>query len=342
MKEYLLDIERKTDQEDKKNYTLNLSQNERNRYIPDEVFYNFLDSIEQEDILYYPQTNKFREELAKFLGVTANNILITPGSDLAIKTVFEAFDLKGKNIVTTDYCFPMYKVYSELYQCSINYAKYTDLTLNVDKILAAVDKDTEFIILSNPNSPLGNYYTLDDLKKILDTDIMLVVDEAYIELTDNQSIVDLTKEYENLIVLKTFSKGYGAAGMRVGYLVSAGVNMQYLNKFRYMYEIAGISMKYCSFILKNTQYFKNYFKELIEGKKDLVSKFKQAGFELIDTQSSWFFIKRLQKDIDLLHDLNSRKINVKTLTLPGLKGEYIKFNYDLELAHSSILRDLIG
>jgi histidinol-phosphate aminotransferase len=341
MKGYLKNIERKTEQEDKKQFSLNLAQNERNRYLPDEVFYNFLDSIEQEDIFFYPNTNEFREELALFLDLDQNNILLTPGSDVAIKTIFECFDLNGKNIVTSDYCFPMYKVYSEIYNCKINYAKYTGMKLNTSDILQAVDNNTQFIILANPNSPLGDYLEESTLREILNTGIYVVIDEAYIELTGKESCVPLIKEYKNLIVIKTFSKGYGAAGLRVGYAVSHEDNMNLISKLRLMYETSGISLKFCSFVLKHKQYFSNYFKESIEGKNVLVSKFLQNEFELIDTDASWFFLKRYQKDIDLLEDFNSKTINIKTIKLPISDEEYIKFNYDLELAHSEILSNLI-
>ena len=168
MKKHLTKIVRKNKLENKDLYKVVLSQNERNLNLPDSLFNNFISSIKQKDIFFYPNIKNLRSKLAKYLGVKGYNLLFTPGSDLGIKTIFESFDLKGKNIITSNYCFPMYNVYAELYECKIKKVRYTDKGLNFRWILDKIDEDTQFIILANPNSPLGDYYTFDQIKTLLD------------------------------------------------------------------------------------------------------------------------------------------------------------------------------
>jgi histidinol-phosphate aminotransferase len=329
MKKHLQDISRYQTKVDRDKYDIFLGQNERNTYLPEEVFDNFLSYIEQTDIFQYPDLNYLYSMVAGLYKVSEENILLTNGSDSAIKTIFEAFELKGKNIVTTDYCFPMYKVYSNLYQAAISFAEYTDMTIDVNTILDATNEDTQFIIISNPNSPLGDYQSIENIKKLLDTGIHVVVDEAYIESTDKESCVSLIKEYNNLSVLRTFSKAYGAAGMRVGTLLSSNNNItNYFSKLRLAYPLNSFAVKYIEFILDHHSFFLNYFDKLKIGKKNLVEILEGKGVELIDTDSSWFFIKRTQNDKDLLQELENQRIHVRVNSLPGQVGDWIKLNYE--------------
>ena len=223
----------------------------------------------------------------------------------------------------------MYQVYSDLYQVELRKAKYTGMQLDIDSIIELIDSDTQFIILANPNSPLGDLYTREQIKKLLETGVFVVIDEAYLEFTGEETSIPLIEEYKNLIVTKTFSKAYGAAGCRVGFLVSHKDNMEYLSKFRSMYEINAIAAKYTELIIDNIEYFQTYFNDMIEGKKKLITKLQKEGYSIIDTQGSWFYLERFT-DKDNLQHFNDIGMSFRTLVLPD-KKEYIKFNFDLIL-----------
>jgi len=329
MKKHLQDIVRYQTKVDRNKYDIFLGQNERNTYLPDEVFDNFLASIEQTDIFQYPDLDRLQLKIANLYNVDKDNLIITPGSDNGIKTIFETFEVQGKNIITTDYCFPMYKVYSNLFKTAINTVEYKSMRLDVDDVINAINSDTQFIILANPNSPLGDYQSNDNIKKLLDTGIHIIIDEAYIESTDKESCVPLINEYSNLTVLRTFSKAYGAAGMRVGSLISSKENItDYFSKVRAMYPISSLGVRYIEFILKHHSFFLNYFDKLKTGKKNLVEILQGQGVELIDTDACWMFVKRTQNDKDLFEELNNQLIHVRVNTLPGQQGDWIKLNYE--------------
>ena len=339
MKKYLNNVLRKDNKEKKHLYNVVLTQNERNLKLPDTLFNNFIKSIKQKDLFFYPDLTKFKIKLAKFLGVKNYNLLITPGSDIGIKTIFESFDLKNKNIISTNYCFPMYSVYADLYQTDLKKVRYTERGINFRQLLSKINEDTQFILIANPNSPLGDYYSFDKIKLLLETGIHVIVDEAYIELTDKVSLVDKVKYYDNLTVLRTFSKGYGAAGCRVGYIVSSKKNIEIYSKFRFMYEISSISAKYCEFILDNILYFNRYTEKTYNEKKELVNRLIEKGFKIIDTDSSWFFLKHNQEIEDLF---KKNKTSFRTLTHFSDNLNYIKFNYDLKLKNTNLINDLLN
>ena len=339
MKEFLLNIKRNTKQEKKYLHDIVLSQNERNHKLPRKLFEKFINSIKQQDLFFYPNTNKVVNKIAKFNLLQPYNILLTPGSDIGIKTIFETFDIKGKNVITSNYFFGMYEVYSQLYQTKLKKAPYTNGKLNIRKIIKLIDKNTKFIILANPNSPVGDTYNENEIKLLLETGVHLIIDEAYIELSNVESFIKYINEYNNLTILRTFSKGYGAAGCRVGYLASNKDNIEYYSKFRLMYEISGISMKYVEFILDNHLYYQKYFDDTLKGKKKFYTKLKEKNLQMIDSKSSWFFIKYSQ----LIEDMfKKNKISVKVVKHPYDNKNWIKLNYDLSLEKSNILNDLLS
>ena len=329
MKSHLKNIYRKSNQEDKTKFKYVLTQNERNHPLADLFVGAFFNSLNQKDICFYPNTSRLKEKICKHYNIDIDNLLLTPGSAFAIKTIFETFNVKGNNVVTSDYFFPMYQVYSDLYECELRKAKYTGMKLDINKIIELVDEDTQFIILANPNSPLGDLYTKKDIIKLLETGVFVVIDEAYLEFTGEETSIPLIEKYKNLIVTKTFSKAYGAAGCRVGFLVSHIENMEYLSKFRSMYEINAIGAKYTELIMDNIEYFESYFQEMMTGKKKFITKLNNKGYSIIDTQGSWFYLERFT-DKDNLEYFNNLGMSFRTLVLPNGR-EYIKFNYDLTL-----------
>jgi len=329
MKNFLKEVERYQKNTDRKKYRIYLGQNERNTYLPEEVFDNFLSSIEQEDIFHYPDINPLKVKVASLYGVESENIMLTHGSDFGIKTIFDTFNVYCKNVVTSDYCFPMYNVYANVSETQVKKATYTNLNLDVNSIIELIDKDTQFVILANPNSPIGDSQSVENIKKILDTGVHLIVDEAYIELTNLKSSIELINEYENLTVLRTFSKAYGAAGLRVGVLISSKNNISnYYSKLRLMYPINSLGARYIDFIIKHHTFFLNYFKDISEGKKIFVEKLIEQGVEIRDTECSWVFIKQNQNGKDLSELLELQRIHHRTNSLPGEEGMWIKLNYE--------------
>ena len=156
----------------------------------------------------------------------------------------------------------MYQVYSSLYNCQYKGIHYDVDTLefSIKHMLKFVDNDTELIVLANPNSPIGDYKTIDEIKPLLDTGIPTLIDEAYMEFSENESFIKYIDDYPNLIITRTFSKGFGAAGCRVGMTFSNPHYIENISKFRQMYEISGVSMKYCEFLLNNHHLVDIYIK----------------------------------------------------------------------------------
>ena len=296
MKSHLKNIERKFDYIDKSQYDYILNQSERSDKFSNILFEVFKQNLTQEDFMYYPNTKNFKEKICEFYNVKPENLFLSDGSDIGIKSIFETFTTCG-NIVTSEPSFPMYQVYSSLYDCSYKGIFYNvdTLELSIDKMLEFVDDDTNLIVLANPNSPIGDYKTIDEIKPLLDTGIPTLIDEAYIEFSENESFIKYIDDYPNLIVTRTFSKGFGAAGCRVGMTFSNPHYIENISKFRQMYEISGVSMKYCEFLLDNYNLVENYCQSVIEEKKKIVSMLKD--YDVIDSNCNWIHFNTTDDNI---------------------------------------------
>ena len=314
MKQYLKNIKRTFDYTDKSEYDFILNQSERDEKISSVLFEIFKRQLKQEDFMYYPNTKNFKEKICKFYNVKTENLFLSDGSDVGIKSIFETFTTCGK-VITSEPSFPMYKVYSELYQCEyFGIPHEKDYTISMENILSNITHDTNLVILANPNSPMGEYKSFDEIRILLEQDVMVLIDEAYIEFTDNESMIQYIDEYPNLLVTRTFSKGFGAAGCRVGMTFGHKDMIEPLSKFRQMYEITGVSMKYCEFLLNNHTLVDTYIQEVKKEKKELVSMLK--GYDVIDSNCNWIHFNTTDDNLKTKQIFDKHKVLVKYCELP--------------------------
>lgn len=164
-----------------------------------------------------PWQREVRESLAKYTGTSSDNIVAGSGSDELIDLVLRLFLKEGEAVINCSPTFGMYPFNTEL--CGgvvVDIPRKEDFSLDIELIKEAIDKKTKLIFLASPNNPTGNLVPESQIKELLEKDIVVVVDEAYYEFCGT-TVAPLIWEYENLIVLRTFSKWAGLAGLRAGY-----------------------------------------------------------------------------------------------------------------------------
>ena len=343
MKPHLHRVNRIFDYTDKSEYDFILNQSERSQPIPEPYYTEFIRSLKQEDFAYYPNTKNFKEKICEFYNVNTENLFLSDGSDVGIKSIFETFTTCG-NIVTSEPSFPMYGVYASLYNCpyrGINYDVDT-LEFSIDNMLSFVDDDTELIILANPNSPIGDYKTFEEIKPLLDTGKMVLIDEAYIEFSGKESMIQYIDEYPNLIVTRTFSKGFGAAGCRVGMTFAHKDTIEPISKFRQMYEITGVSLKYCEFLLNNHHLVDTYIQEVVEEKKKVVSMLKH--YEVIDSDCNWIHFNNQDNNKKTKEILDKHKVLVKYCKVHpyGFRDNWCRMTIQPGLSEQEFFKELVN
>lgn len=268
-----------------------LDKNERLAHFNDDFWNNLMTKIKQEHILAYPEIGPFYLKLANFLGVAADSLIVTAGSDFAIKIAFELFANPGDEVIFPEPTFAMVDVYCGLYNVKKIKIDYdSDLNLDMDKLMGAINEKVSLIIIANPNSPTGTYINNNTLKAVLEKaksfSIPVLIDEAYYGFCPYTAI-ELLKLYDNLMITRTFSKTAGLAGLRIGYVVAAPALASLLYKFRPMYEVNSIAVLFASELLDNWEIVNEYIKATDEGKKYLISELNALSFGTIDTYTNF-------------------------------------------------------
>lgn len=168
---------------------------------------------------YYPDAQALatRTRIASYTGAPVERIMVGAGSDELIDLLFIATLDPGDEVIIPVPTFGVYKARSELFGGrAVEVPRQTDFELDIDALLNAVTDRTKLIILTSPNNPTGNLVSNQHVVQLLQTDALVVVDEAYYEFA-TRTALPLSGEFDNLVVLRTFSKWAGLAGMRIGY-----------------------------------------------------------------------------------------------------------------------------
>ena len=279
-----------------------------------------LKKITPNKLATYPEYNELKEQLAKYCRVDLNEILPTNATDEAIKTIIETYAEKGKDeIIIPTPTFAMFKFYAQLNEAIIKEIFYNeDLSFPTNKVLGSINKNTKIVVLVNPNNPTGTSIKDRDIIKIIEkaakNGALVFIDEAYWQFYGKTSI-PLIKKYDNLIVTQTFSKAFGLAGLRLGYIVSNKENIKNMAKALSPYSVNAAAISCGLAALNDTEYANNYAKEVSESKKiiyDELEKLKikyypsEANFVLLDIgENAALFCKKLKEKGILVRDRSS-------------------------------------
>lgn len=249
-------------------FKIRLDANESPLSLTSEVLDMFADEMQALNINRYPDpaSNKIREAFAKKFDLCADNIVAGNGSDELISVIMTSLLDKGDTLCVAYPDFSMYAFYADLSENQVLiYNKGENFTL--DKLSEFVNQNNaRAVIFSNPCNPTGDGFGRTDVIKFIEnTRALCIIDEAYMDFWD-QSILDVADKYENLIVLKTLSKAYGAAGIRLGFAIGHKSLINALNVARSPYNVNTLSQTLGKIILENmpdnSKYLANQAKKL--------------------------------------------------------------------------------
>lgn len=273
---------------------IRLDKSERTVPFPAPLFREFLDSLRQEDFIAYPETFELTSRLARLHGVQEENIFLSPGTDVAIKTCYEIAVQPGDRVIVTTPCFPMYHVYARLYAADMVEISYgPDRRFEFDRMVEAVSEKTALVLLANPNSPMGNFEPIADVERLVAracrVGAPVLIDEAYFEFAPDTAL-PLVHKYDNLAVSRTFSKAFGGAGIRIGYVVGGGEIIGKLAKFRLMYEVNQAGVKFALFMLDHFELARQYASDTRAERNELARRLAAGGFDVVSSECNWIHL----------------------------------------------------
>lgn len=241
----------------------------------------------------YPDDNytQLKEAIVNYIGCKIENISVGNGSsellDLCVKTFVDTNEL----ILSLDPTFSMYSIYAKIVNSRyIGAGEGNDFTINVDDIIKSIEEnDPKLTIICNPNNPTGTTIKRDDVLRIVkSTDNVVIVDEAYMEFS-NESVVDEIENYDNLIVVKTMSKAFSMAGIRTGYLIANEELVKTIEKVRPPYNLNSISALLATKALKQKEKMLSYVENLKVEREKIYEKLIDMGVKAYKSGANFVF-----------------------------------------------------
>lgn len=263
----------------------------------------------------YPSSSqsKLKEAIAKYKNVKSNQVVIGNGSDELIDLLIRCFcEPKQDNLIICEPTFGMFKVYAQLNNIEVLNAPLVKESFLFDEqlILKTVTTNTKLIFICSPNNPTGTSISIEQLKAIATNfDGIVVVDEAYIDFSKKQSVIELINEYPNIIVLQTFSKAWGLAALRVGVAYSNSSIIDILNKVRPPFNINSNSQELILNSLRKSTIKDTLVESILKQKIYLENELKQLPFVKNITESDAnYFLMEVSDANDVCNYLLERNI----------------------------------
>ena len=283
-----------------------LDKNEKSVGYPEEFVQEMFQGVTPDMLSSYPEPFILQKKLAQFLGVEEDRILLTSGSDAAIKTCFETFIDSGDKVVRLDPTYAMIGVYSKLFGAKEIKGEYNNsLNLDFNGLIGEIRNGAKLVYIANPNSPTGTVMSLDQLRLLCreakSIDAVVVVDEAYQNFS-SISAFTLLDQFENLAIVRTFSKAAGLASVRLGYIISSPEIINWLSRWRPMYEINSFAQHCGCFILDHWEYVEQYVKEILSTREWFIEKINKKGLLALESHANFVLVKYPKEKISNIVD----------------------------------------
>jgi histidinol-phosphate aminotransferase len=270
----------------------------------------------------YPHRDpELRQKIAEYCGTKPENIITGNGSDESIDLIFKTF--KGP-VLSFNPTYAEYKIFSEaLGEKYLQIDLEKDLTFPLKRFIAEARR-AKILVLCSPNNPTGGVITEEELRNVLEEGKTTIMDEAYVEF-HGKSFTPLVEEYENLIILRTFSKAFALAGLRVGYIIASPKIIELLDRVKPPFSVNSLATEAALAALEDKEYMRSAVEKMI---KDRVMVYKALKNKYLTYPSESNFILAdvsPQRSEDVYKKLLDKKIIVRNLgKYSGFSGEYIR------------------
>jgi histidinol-phosphate aminotransferase len=268
-----------------------------------------------------------RERLSQYAGIGPEYLVAGSGSDELIDLLLRTFLEPGGETITTVPTFDMYRFCTQV--CcgrTVEVIRLKDFEVDIQAVKAAITNKTRMIFITSPNNPTGNMIPVSDILTLVETGIPVVIDEAYYEF-GGQTIVPLVPKHENLIVLRTFSKWAGLAGLRIGYGIFPPSIADILLKIKPPYNVNIAAVVAAKESLLDREYLLGTVKKMIDERGRLFEKLSQLNFlRPVPSGANFILCEVTRGRADIIQqELENQGILVRYYDTPLLKN-YIRIS----------------
>jgi len=271
----------------------------------------------------YPEYNTALSQVAAFLDVPQDNIMLTNGTDEAIQVLVNTFVEPGSELLILHPSYAMYRFYAEVAGVKVHEVDYNvedGLRFPLRALLDAIKPNTRAIFVANPNNPTGGAVSLDEIRQLLNAapNVLVLVDEAYVEFS-GISALSLISQFPQLVISRTFSKAFGLAGLRCGCLISNSENIAWAKKAQSPYSVNVLAAVAASAAVQDTSFVDAYVQEVISARTFVVSELNRLGIRQFPTDANFVLIDLAGRAQEIVDRLRKAEILIRDRSheLPG-------------------------
>ena len=306
---------------------IGLDRNERVAPLPDWFMDRIREAVTSQLLTWYPVQDALERELSQHLDLPEVQLLLTPSGDSAIRSLCHAYVRPGDGMVMLEPSYAMFPVYARMFDARAVSIPYdADLVLKTELLLESVVPGVRLLFIANPNQPTGTLVDEGVLKEVLRraavVNALVVMDEAYYPFS-HVTALPWIDAHPNLVVMRTFSKAAGLAGLRIGFLAGHADVIANLYKVRVMNDMNSFAMLCAAEVLKYPEIVDDYVAEVEEGGRYLAKQLSQLGLTVFPTHANFLLIRVAPRcrPAQLVEDLKGRGFLVKALgDYPSVEG----------------------
>ena len=248
-----------------------------------------------------PDQNELRDALAEHFGLAVNQLICGNGSAELIQILIHAYVGEGDEVLLSEYGFPLYRIFAISQGASVALSSEVDCVTSVDSLLECVTPKTKLVAIANPNNPTGTYLSGSEVRRLhanLPEHVLLLLDEAYAEYVtaeDFESGLKWADETENVVVARTFSKLYGLAALRIGWMLAPQRVFQTMQRFRITFNTNGPALKSAVAALHDVEYTKQVQHHNHLWRKRMTEELEAQGLNVIPSMANFLLIQFLDE-----------------------------------------------
>jgi histidinol-phosphate aminotransferase len=255
-----------------------------------------------------PTSQPAREAIARHFGLAPSQVIVGNGGDELIEMCFRAFAGAGDTVAYPTPTYPLLEPLSRMHEAKPS-AHPTELPWELPRSLGPDPAPLKFIV--NPNSPTGALFPMPDVEAVVGVSSgIVVIDEAYVDFAP-QSCLPLLEHHENVVLLRTFSKSYGLAGMRIGFALGPSGVIEALSAVKDSYNVDRLAIVAAVAAIEDEEHHRKLVEEVVRNRGELAGALTQMGFDLVPSATNFIFGKPPRPAADVVAALRERKILVR-------------------------------
>jgi histidinol-phosphate aminotransferase len=272
-----------------------------------------LNRMDAGTLALYPRREAGEKLLAEFLGVAADQVLLTNGADEGIDLLCRAYLNPADEIIVITPAFAMYEVFAQIEDAKVVRVPCgPDFSFPTERVLAAISPQTRIIVICNPNNPTGIAVDRASILKIIEAapEAAVLLDEAYFDFY-GQTMMDQIGRLKNLFIARTFSKAYGLAGVRLGVMVGDQEQISVLRRMASPFNVNAFAVECLAEALADRDFVASYIAEVRAGREWLRTELEQLGFKCWPSQANFVLCRIGEAKKAILEALRGRGIALR-------------------------------